>query len=107
MTITSDTISKEGLHYIHVSINSYLLKIEELGYIAKMTRSVVTWISDFNSYESVFNSRIKIENNDLICFDESRHENGVTYFKNHDLSYNRNSFLPSEMQNVFMDILRR
>ena len=49
-------------------------------------------------------SEIQIENYDLICSDRNRHGGGVACFIRNDLSYNTRSFLPSEIENIFIEI---
>ena len=54
--------------------------------------------------DSVVSSEIQIENYDLIRSDRNRHGGGVACFIRNDLSYNRKSFLPSEIENIFIEI---
>ena len=48
--------------------------------------------------------QIQIENYDLIHSDRNRHGGGVACFIRNDLSYNTKSFLPSEIENIFIEI---
>ena len=62
---------KRGLHFVHININSFLPKINELRYIAKLSEAAVTGISKSELDDSVLSSEIQIENYDLINFDRS------------------------------------
>ena len=53
---------------------------------------------------SVIFSEIQIENYDLIRSDGNRHGGGVACFIRNDLYYNTKSFLPSEIENIFIEI---
>ena len=64
---------KRGLHFIHLNINSLLLKIDELRSIAKTTRAAIIGISESKLDKTVFNSEVAIEGYDLIRKDRNRH----------------------------------
>ena len=89
---------------MHININSLLPKIDELRYIAKLSEAAVIGISESKLHDSVLSSEIQIENYDLICSDRNRHGGGVACFIRNDLSYNTKSFLPSEIENIFIEI---
>ena len=95
---------KRGLHFLHININSLLPKIDELRYIAKLSEAAVIGISESKLDDSVLSSEIQIENYDLIRSDRNRHGGGVACFIRNDLSYNTKSFLPSKIENIFIEI---
>ena len=82
---------------MHININSLLPKIDELQYIAKLSEAAVIGISESKLDDSVLSSEIQMENYDLICSDRNRHGGGVACFIRNDLSYNKKSFLHSEI----------
>ena len=92
---------KRGLNFVHININSLLLKVDELQYIAELSGAAVIAISESKLDDY---SEIQIENYDLICSYRNRHNGGVACFIRSDLSYNTKSFLPSEIENIFIDI---
>ena len=49
-------------------------------------------------------SYLQIQNYDLICSDRNRHDGGVACSIRNDLSYNTKLFLPSEIENIFIEI---
>ena len=81
---------------MHININCLLPKIDELPYIAKLKEAAVIGISE-SKLDSVLSSEIQMENYDLICSDRNRHGSGVACFIRNDLSYNKKSFLHSEI----------
>ena len=89
---------------MNININSLLQKIDELQYIAKLSEAAVIGISESKLDDSVLSSEIQIENYDLIRSDRNRHGGGVACFIRNDLSYNTKSFLPSEIENIFIEI---
>ena len=84
---------KRGLQFVHININSLPPKIDELRYIAKLSKTAFIDISESKLHDSALSSEIQIENYDLICSDRNRHGNGVSCFTRNDLSYNTKSFL--------------
>ena len=77
---------KRGLNFVHINISSLLPKIDKLRYIAKLSEAAV------------------MANYDLIRSDRNRQGDGVACFIKNDLSYNMKSFLPSEIENIFLEI---
>ena len=89
---------------MHISINSLLPKIDELWYIAKLSEATVIGISESKLDDSVLSSEIQIENYELLRSDSNRHGGGVACFIRNDLFYNTKSFLPSEIEIIFIEI---
>ena len=73
-------------------------------YIAKLSEAAVIGISESKLDSSVLSSEIQIENYDLICSDINRNGGGIACFIRNDLSHNTKWFLPSEIENIFIDI---
>ena len=61
-------------------------------------------ISESKLDDSVLSSEIQIENYDLIRSDRNRHSGGAVCFIRNDSSYNTKSSLPSEIENIFIEI---
>ena len=73
---------------MHININSLPSKIDEPGYIAKLSEAAVIGISESKLDSSVLSSEIQIENYDLICSDINRNGGGIACFIRNDLSHN-------------------
>ena len=69
-----------------------------------LSEAAVIDISESKLDDSVLSSEIQIENYDLIRSDRNRHGGGVACFIRNDLSYNTKSFLPSKIENIFIEI---
>ena len=54
--------------------------------------------------DSVQSSEIQNENYDQIRSDKNGHGDGAAFLISNDLSYKTKSFLPSEIENIFMEI---
>ena len=104
---------QRGLHFIHLNINSFLSKIEELHLIAKSTNAAVIGISESKLDASVIAQEINIDNYKILRCDRNRHGGGVACYMRNDLSYNiRNdlsynilSVFPCKIENIFFEIL--
>ena len=81
---------KRGLHFLHLNINSLLLKIDELRHIARLTNAAVIGISESKLDDSVSTSEIQIDEYDLLRCDRNRHGGRVACYIRNDLSYNLN-----------------
>ena len=57
--------SKE-IHLIHLNVNSLLPKIDEIHYIAERTKAAVIGITEYKLDESIFKSKMEIDNYDLL-----------------------------------------
>ena len=95
---------KRGVHFVHININSLLPKLDELRYITKWSETAIIGISEQKLDDSVLSFEIQTESYDLIYSDANRHGVGVACFIRNDLSYNKKSFLPSEIENIFIEI---
>ena len=89
---------------MHININSLLPKINELRYIAKVNEAAVIGISESKLDDSILSFEIQIENYDLFRSDRNRHGGGVACFIRNDLFYNTKPSLPSETENIFIEI---
>ena len=62
-----------GLPFIHLNINSFSPKIDELRHIARLNSAVVIGISESKFDDSVFTSEIQIDDYDLLHCDANKH----------------------------------
>ena len=54
-------ISERGIHFIHLNINSFLCKIDEIRYIAKLTNTTVIGLNETKLDNTVLSSEFEIE----------------------------------------------
>ena len=90
---------KRSLYFVHINIDSLLLKIDGLRCLATLSEAAVIDISESKLDDSVLSSEIQFENYDLIRFGGNRH-GGVAYFIRNSLSYTTKLFLPCGIENV-------
>ena len=76
-----------GLHFIHLSVNSVLPKINELRSSGKLTNSAVIGIS-----ESIRLYEIHIENYNTLHCASNKNGGGVVCYIRNNLSYKVRSF---------------
>ena len=97
--------SNRGLHLIHLNINSFLPKIDELKDIAKRIKATVIGISESKLDSTFLGPKIYLENYEILRFDRNRHGGGAACYIRSDISYKLNSLLPNEFENTTVDIL--
>ena len=66
----------EGLHFIHININSLLPKIEELLRFACLSNAAVIGISESKLDNSIFDSEIEIDGYNILQFEKKGTEEG-------------------------------
>ena len=75
---------KRGLHFIHLNINSFLSKIEELCLIAKSTNAAVTGICECKLDASLIAQEVNIDNYKILRFDRNRQGGSVACYIRND-----------------------
>ena len=79
-------LSIEDFHFLHLSVNSLLPKIDELRHLARLTNAAVIRISKSKLNDSMLTSEIQIVGFDLLCCDRNRHGGGVAWYIRSELS---------------------
>ena len=59
------------MHFIHLNINSFLFKTDEMYYIAKQTNATVIGLSETKLGNTVLSSELEIDGYDLVRSDRS------------------------------------
>ena len=95
---------KEGLHILHLNINSLLPKISEIHFIAKRSNASITGISESKLDSSILNSELDIDGYDLIRFDCSRKGGRFACYIKKSLSYNHKTSFYCNIESIFIDI---
>ena len=90
-----------GLHFLHLSINSLLPKIDELKHI---TDAAVIGISESKLDDSVLTSKMQIDEYDLPRCGRIRQGKEVVCYIRNDLSYNVKSYFPKDIENIFSEL---
>ena len=79
---------KKVLHFVHININSLLLKINELRYLAKSSNATIVGIIETKLDNSISSSENEIEGYDLLRLDQSPRRGGVACYIKRSLAYN-------------------
>ena len=96
-------ISK-GIHLIHLNINSLFPKTDKIRYIAERTKAAVIGITESKLDESIFQSKIQIDNYNLLPFDRNRNDGDVACYIRSDISYVQEDFFPNFIENIFFEV---
>ena len=91
-----------GLHFLHLSINSLLPKIDELKHI---TDAAVIGISESKLDDSVLTSKMQIDEYDFPRCGRARQGKEVVCYIRNDLSYNVKSYFPKDIERTFFELL--
>ena len=68
-----------GMYFIHLNVNSFLTKNEEIHHPANLTNVSITGIIDRKLDESLFSDEVAIESYDIIRIDRSEKRGGVAF----------------------------
>ena len=80
-------------------------KIKELRFTAKSTDAAIIGTCESKLDASILEQGINIDNHKILRCDRNRHGGGVPCCVRNDLSYNILSLFPSEIENIFLEIL--
>ena len=72
-----NVFNSRGIHFVHLNVNSFLSKIDELRNIAKLSNAEVIDISESKLDDSVLSSEIHIDNYNTRRYDQNIHGGGV------------------------------
>ena len=73
--------------------------------MVKRTKAALIGILESKIDSTVLDPDIYIENYEIFCFNRNQHKGGVACYIRSDISYNLNSFLPNEIENINSGIL--
>ena len=99
-----DAFKAQGLHFIHININSLLPKIEELRRIAYQSNADVIGISESTLDNSIFDLETKTDGYNILCFERNRHGGGVACYVRNDLSFSKRNYFPHGIETIFIEI---
>ena len=94
---TWSVFKKQGLHFVHLNINSLPSKTAELRQITKGTNSAVIGLSETKLDKTIFDSEISIPNYSLIRKDCNRKGGGVACYIRSDICFNSQNYLSDKI----------
>ena len=87
-----DKFKMKGLHRVHLNVNSLLPKIDEIGYMAKLSNAGVIGITESKLDNRILDSEIQIDNYQILRCDRNRKGGGVACYVRNGLSYIEKDF---------------
>jgi len=99
-----EMFDKRGLRFMHVNINSILLRIEELRYIASASKISVIGISESKADSPITNEEISNPGYHILRKDRNRNGGGVLAYIKESLSYNLRDDFDSQNESIFFEI---
>ena len=85
--------------------NSLLPKIDELRYIAKLSKEAVIRVTESKLDNYILDSENQVDKYHIFRCDKNRKGWGVTCYLKNYLSYIEKDFFPEEIENMFFEIL--
>ena len=100
-----DIFRIKGLHLLHLNVNSFLPKISELRFIAKLCNAAVIGIAESKLDNYILVSEIQIGNYQILRCDRNRKGGGIALYVRNGLSYIEKDLFLEEIENIFLEIL--
>ena len=92
-----DSFKSKRLHFIHINVNSVLLKVEELRCIACMSNAAVIGISESKWDNSISSSETEIDGYNVPRFDRNRHRGEEGCYVRNDFSFTKRNCFPHDI----------
>ena len=96
---------KRGFHFLHINVNSLLLKIDELRDIISRTKPAILGITESKLDSSVSDQEVNISGYSILRSDRNRNGGGVACYIRADLCFNRRNVFSNTIEQVFFDLL--
>ena len=96
---------KRGFHFLHINVNSLLLKIDELRDIISRTKPAILGITESKLDSSVSDQEVNISGYSILRSDRNRNGGGVACYIRADLCFNRRNVFSNTIEHVFFDLL--
>ena len=100
-----EPLNKKGLHFLHININSLLLKKDEIKCIANKTKAAIIGITESKLDHTVPDSEVNFPGYDILRCDRNRNGGGVACYIRKDLCFNTRTLHCKEIENLVFDIL--
>ena len=92
------------MHILHLNINSLVPKVNKIHFILKQSHGSIIGISESKLGLSILNSKLDIDDYDLIRLDSSQREGEFTCYIRKSLSYNHKTKFCFNIESIFIDI---
>ena len=85
-------------------VNSLLPKIDEVRYIANITKASIIGVSETKLDETILSSELEVDGYDLVRLDQSRRSGGVACYIKSWIAYSYEDSFCSNTESIFLDI---
>ena len=85
-------------------VNSLLPKIDEVRYIANITKASIIGISETKLDETILSSELEVDGYDLVRLDQSRRSGGVACYIKSWVAYSYEDSFCSNTESIFLNI---
>ena len=85
-------------------VNSLLPKIDEVRYIANITKAYIIGISETKLDETILSSELEVDGYDLVRLDQSRRSGGVACYIKSWVAYSYEDSFCSNTESIFLNI---
>ena len=100
-----EPLNKKGLHFLHININSLLLKKDEIRCIANKTKAAIIGITESKLDHTVPDSEVNFPGYDILRCDRNRSGGGVACYIRKDLCFKTRTLHCKEIEILVFDIL--
>ena len=100
-----DTLNKKGLNVLHITINSFLSKKDEIRCIASKTKSAIIGITEFKLDHTAPDSEANFPEYYILRCDRNRNGGGGACYIRKDLCFSTRTLPCKEIENLVFDIL--
>ena len=94
-----------GLNFLHINVNSLLLKIYELRDIVDLPKSAILGITESKLDSSVSDQEVNMNGYSILRSDRNRNGGSVACYVRGDLCFNRGNVFSNSIEHVFFDLL--
>ena len=100
-----EPFNKNGLHFIHIDINSLLPKSDESVWIANKIKAAITGITESKLDHTVPDIEVNLPVYDILRCERNRNGGGFACYIRKDLCFNTRAMNCKEIENIIFDIL--
>ena len=93
------------MHFIHVNVNSFLSKTEELRDAVGHTKPATLGITESKLDSSASDQKVNISGYSILRSGRNRYGGGVSCYIRAYLCFNRRNNFSNSIENVFFDLL--
>ena len=90
---------------MHLNINSFLNKIDELCYIASSSNAAVIGITETKLDNTICDSEVAVDGYNIVRNDRNRNGGGVACYIRNNICFNRKACMSDNIENIFIDLL--